>query len=166
MCHLLFRGIGFLLSKCLIYCFTFPCCMMTSSNGNISALIALCEGNPPVSVGFPSQRPVTRGFDVFFDLGLNKQLSKHLRIQWFETPLRSLQRHCNVLSEQSLLKWVLVTPTQHNTSGAWFSLSIFKSSKSQQHLVRHLSKKSRIVSWKREYAFYLSADSAFTLLYR
>ena len=29
--------------------------MMTSSNGNISALLALCEGNPSVTGGFPSQ---------------------------------------------------------------------------------------------------------------
>ena len=32
----------------------------------LSALLALCEGNPPVIGGFPSQRPVTRNFDVFF----------------------------------------------------------------------------------------------------
>ena len=32
-----------------------------------SALLALCEGNPPVTDGFPSQRPVTENFDVFFD---------------------------------------------------------------------------------------------------
>ena len=30
-----------------------------------SALLALCEGNPPVTGGFPSQKPVTRSFDVF-----------------------------------------------------------------------------------------------------
>ena len=41
-----------------------------------SALLALCEGNPPVTDGFPSRRPVTRSFDVFFDLRLNKLLSK------------------------------------------------------------------------------------------
>ena len=28
------------------------------------ALLALCEGNPPVTGGFPSQRPVTRSFDL------------------------------------------------------------------------------------------------------
>ena len=50
--------------------------MMTSSNGNISALLDLCAGNSAVAGEFPSQRPVTRSFDVFFDLGLNKQLSK------------------------------------------------------------------------------------------
>ena len=41
-----------------------------------SMLLALCEGNPPVTSGFPSQRPVTLSFDVFFDLHHNKQLSK------------------------------------------------------------------------------------------
>ena len=42
-----------------------------------SALLALCAGNSPVTGEFPSQRPVTRSFDVFFDLGLIKRLSKH-----------------------------------------------------------------------------------------
>ena len=37
-----------------------------------SALLALCAGNSPVSGEFPAQRPVTRSFDVFFDLCLNK----------------------------------------------------------------------------------------------
>ena len=50
--------------------------MMTSSNGNISALLTLCEGNPPVTGGFPSQRQVTWSFGVFFDLRLNKRMSK------------------------------------------------------------------------------------------
>ena len=50
--------------------------MMTSSNGNISALLAICAGNSPVPGEFPTQRPVTRSFDVFFDLRPNKRLSK------------------------------------------------------------------------------------------
>ena len=41
-----------------------------------SMLLVLCEGNPPVTGGFPSQRPVMCSLDVFFDLHLNKQLSK------------------------------------------------------------------------------------------
>ena len=41
-----------------------------------SALLALCTGNSPVTGEFPSQRPVTRGFDVFFDLRHNKRFSK------------------------------------------------------------------------------------------
>ena len=50
--------------------------MMTSSNGNISALLAICAGNSPVPGEFPTQWPVARSFDVFFDLRLNKRLSK------------------------------------------------------------------------------------------
>ena len=41
-------------------------------------------------------RPTTRSFDVFFDLRLNKLLSKHSRRRWLEAPSRSLARHCNV----------------------------------------------------------------------
>ena len=70
--------------------------MMTSSNENISALLDLYEGNPPVTGGFPLQRPVTRSFGVFFDRRLNKRLGKHSRRGWFETPSRSLWRQCNV----------------------------------------------------------------------
>ena len=61
-----------------------------------SALLALCAGNSPVIGEFPSQRPVTRGFDVFFDLCLTKWLSKQSRGWWFDTPSQSLWRHCNV----------------------------------------------------------------------
>ena len=41
-----------------------------------SALLAICAGNSPVPGECPAQRPVTRNFDVFFDLRLNKRLSK------------------------------------------------------------------------------------------
>ena len=33
-----------------------------------SVLLASCAGNSPVTGEFPAQRPVTRSFDVFFDL--------------------------------------------------------------------------------------------------
>ena len=59
------------------------------------ALLALCAGNSPVTGEFPSQRPVTRSFDVFFDLRLYKRLSKHSWRRCFETPSLSLWRHCN-----------------------------------------------------------------------
>ena len=61
-----------------------------------SALLAICAGNSPVSGEFPAQRPVTRSFDVFFDLCLNERLSKQSWGWWFETTSRSLWRHCNV----------------------------------------------------------------------
>ena len=41
-----------------------------------SALLDIRAGNSPVSGEFPAQRPVTRGFDISFDLRLNKRLSK------------------------------------------------------------------------------------------
>ena len=62
-----------------------------------SAILAICAGNSPVIGEFPTQRPVTRSFDVFFDLCLNKQLSKQSWGWWFETPPRPLWRHCNGL---------------------------------------------------------------------
>ena len=46
--------------------------MMTSSNGNIFRVTGPLWGNSPVIGEFPSQRPVTRIFDVFFDLRLKK----------------------------------------------------------------------------------------------
>ena len=39
----------------------------------VSALLAICAGNSPVPGEFPAQRPVTQGFDVFFDLRPDKQ---------------------------------------------------------------------------------------------
>ena len=65
-------------------------------------LLALCEGNPLVTGGFPSQRPVTWSFGVFFDLHMNKWLSKQSRHRWFETSLCSLWCHCNDYSGVSV----------------------------------------------------------------
>ena len=42
-----------------------------------------------------TQRPVTRSFDVFFDMRLNKRLSKQSCGWWFETQSRPLWRHSN-----------------------------------------------------------------------
>ena len=41
-----------------------------------SALLALCAGNSPVTGEFHAKMPVTQSFDVFFDLGPDKRLSK------------------------------------------------------------------------------------------
>ena len=61
-----------------------------------SAILAICAGNSPVPGEFPTQRPVTRSFDVFFDLRLNKRLSKQWWGWWFETLSRPLWDHRNV----------------------------------------------------------------------
>ena len=41
-----------------------------------SSLLALCAENSPATGEFPTQTPVARSFHVFFDLRLNKRLSK------------------------------------------------------------------------------------------
>ena len=64
----------------------------------LSPLLALFTGE------LPAPRPVTRNFDVFFDLRLNKRLGKQSWCWWFETPSRSLWRHCN-----GLFGWCHVT---------------------------------------------------------
>ena len=60
-----------------------------------SVLLAICAGNSPAPGEFPAQRPVTRSFDVFFDLHLNKRLSKQSWGWWFEMLPCPLWRHCN-----------------------------------------------------------------------
>ena len=62
-----------------------------------SVLLDLCARISPVTGEFPSQRPVTWRIDIFFDLRLNKRLSKQSRRRWFETP--SLLCPCNALLE-------------------------------------------------------------------
>ena len=71
--------------------------MMTSSNGNIFRVTDPLCGEFTGPGEFPTQRPVTRSFDIFFDLRLNKWLSKQPWGWWFETPSWSLWRHCNAL---------------------------------------------------------------------
>ena len=60
-----------------------------------STLLAICAGNSPVPGEFPVQTPVTQTFDVFFDLRLNKRLSKQWWGCWFETLSLPLWRHSN-----------------------------------------------------------------------
>ena len=50
-----------------------------------SALLAICAGNSPVTGDLTAQRPVTRSFCVFFDLRLDKRLSKQSWNWWLET---------------------------------------------------------------------------------
>ena len=83
-----------------------------------SALLALCAGNSPASGEFPSQRPVARSFDFFFDLRLNKRLSKQSWGWWFETPSRLLWRHC--------IEWLQKSceSTENNNTHLWHLLFI------------------------------------------
>ena len=93
-----------------------------------SALLAISVGNSPVPGEFPAQRPVTQSFDVFFDLRLNKRLTKQSWGWWFETPPRPLWRHsneliirCGGLRVYSLQKCDAITNSSANGSAvfAW-----------------------------------------------
>ena len=76
----------------------------------ISALLALCAGNSPVTSEFPAQRPVTRSFDVCFDPHLNKRLDKRHRAHYdvivmsisLMYVLLSVSDHANIFHMQSL----------------------------------------------------------------
>ena len=70
-----------------------------------SALLAICAGNSPVPGEFPAQRPVTRGFDIFFDLRLNKRLSKQSWGWWFETQPGPLCHHSNEMVDFPTDRW-------------------------------------------------------------
>ena len=68
---------------------TFGCTMMTSSNGNIFRVTG--------QRWIPRTRPVARSVDVFFDVRLNRWLSKQSWGWWLETLSRPLWRHCNAV---------------------------------------------------------------------
>ena len=57
-----------------------------------STLLAICAGNHRSPVNSPT---VTRSFDAFLDLLLNKRLSKQWWGRKFETPSNPLWRYCN-----------------------------------------------------------------------
>ena len=79
-----------------------------------SSSLALCAGNSPVTGEFPSQRAVTLNFDVFFDLRLNKRLSKQSRCRWFGTASQSLWRHCNGHTLYKCILYSVIINTQTN----------------------------------------------------
>ena len=74
--------------------------MMTSSNGNIFRVTGHLCGEFTGPGEFPTQRPVTRSFDVYFDLRPNKRLSKQSLGWWFETLSPPLWRHRNELGRK------------------------------------------------------------------
>ena len=63
-------------------------------------LLAICAGNSPVPVEFPTQRPVTQSFDVLFDLRLNKRLKVNNREA---SDLRRHRAHYDVTVMKALI---------------------------------------------------------------
>ena len=68
--------------------------MMTSSNGNIFRLTGPLWGESAGHRWIPLPKASDAELWFFFDLRLNKRLSKPSRRRWFEKPSRSLWRHC------------------------------------------------------------------------
>ena len=82
-----------------------------------------CAGNSPVPGEFAAQRPVTQSFDAFFDLRLNKRLSKQSLGWWFETLSYPLWRHCNEININTaypiryVLLWLVLADLGHTLHG-------------------------------------------------
>ena len=69
-----------------------------------SALLAICAENSPLISEFPTKMPVTRSFNVFFDLHLKKRFSKQSWGWWFEMPSCPLWRHSNEHRNSSFVR--------------------------------------------------------------
>ena len=73
---------------------------MTSSNGNIFRVTGHLCGEFTGPRWIPHTKASDAEFDVFFDLRLNKRLSKQWWGWWFETLSRPLWRHRNEINVQ------------------------------------------------------------------
>ena len=112
---------------------------MTPSNGNIFCVTGPLCGK--FTGEFLSQRPVTRSFDVSFNMCFNKRLSKQSRRRWFQTSSRLLWRHCNDIYDWTPEWW-------HTGIYYWFDNSL-------QSPQRYISALSDIYD-------YINLDSFFT----
>ena len=76
-----------------------------------SALLNLCDGNPPV---IPLPKSGSAEPRCFLGLRLNKRLSKRSRLRSFEIPSHSLWCHCNVW----VLRWVLINANNYSVKNS------------------------------------------------
>ena len=78
----------------------------------LSALLAICAGNSPVTGEFPAQKPVKRSFDVFFDV--------HLNNGWVNNgeagDLRRHRAHYDVTVVDNIVKVVVISSYIHGAS--------------------------------------------------
>ena len=94
-------------------------CIMPSSNENISMLLALCEGNPPVTGGVPSQRQWRGDFAmVLFFMARDLLLlnyagieAKKSTIRWFKLLIsrrRDFVNLCDIDIVHTRLLWISI----------------------------------------------------------
>ena len=123
--------------------------MMRSSNGDIFRVTGPLCGEFTGPGEFPTQRPVTRSFDVFFDLRLNKRLSKQPWGWWFETPSWSSWRHCNVIGET-----VKLWPAEQDEANAFITgksrISLTRGQRSEKRSYSFASWYFRLLSWPKQ----------------
>ena len=92
-------------NRSVLWLFTGSPTMMTSSNGTIFGVTGPLCGELTGPGEFPAQRPVTWSFGVFFDLRLNKRLSKQSSGWCFETLSWLLWRQCNADADNPSWHW-------------------------------------------------------------
>ena len=89
---------------------------MTSSNGNIFCVTSHLFKEFTGPRWIPHTKASDAEFDVFFDLRLNKRLSKQSWGWWFDTPSHPLWRHCNdtCSTSQEICTWFVICYLNHH----------------------------------------------------
>ena len=92
-------------------------CIAGSHNGRhymktVSALLALCQGNPQEAGGFSSQRPVMRTLQFSFDVIMDQPLNKQSRSLMASTILMLKK----IINKHEL--WRITRPIRHATLGS------------------------------------------------
>ena len=89
-----------------------------------STLLAICAGNSLVTGEFPAQRPVTRSFDVFFDL-INSWINNHeagdlsCHRAHYDVTVMNISRGNSIASSNAVTKnldYKLLTHSRHPIS--------------------------------------------------
>ena len=115
----------------------------------LSALLALCEGKPPITEGFPKQRPVPGSFGVFFLFPPEQTVEETIEMPVFETPLPWLWRHCNAnfLRYMSSLSHnvILILSLSRNKYLKFSNTPQYRMC--ETHLFKELSPKDTILVW-------------------
>ena len=114
--------------------------MMTSSNGHISRVTGHLCGEFTGPLWIPHTKASDAEVWCFFDLRLNKRLSKQSWGWWFQTLSRSFWRHCNGVGACSVprhclnQRWVIFIQTLRTT----------ETSQNGDHFVRELKAKTSL----------------------
>ena len=130
----------------------------------------------------PAQRPVTRSFDVFFDLRLNKRFSKQSWGWWFEMLSSLLWRQCNIItyllilntrqlgsgpiSSDKLIETCLTVYIKHvsDTMSSWVRYHIHKEDIVKSVTMQGVYISFRVISYPSiEIFFYILIISMFTI---